>query len=145
MTCQDIMTAAPFCCVPQDSVRSVAQIMRDHGVGSVPVCHSERKTLVGIVTDRDITVKVIAEGRDAVETPVRDVMTKEVFCCFPDEDALTALKMMQERQVRRVPVVDRQSHIVGIISQADIANRMRDRDKTAEVVSEISKPRVRTA
>lgn len=146
MTCQDIMTAAPACCVPQDSVRSAAQIMRDHDVGPVPVCDSdERKTLVGIITDRDITIKVIAEGRDAANTAVGDVMTKEVFSCFPDEDAMSALKVMEEQQVRRIPVVDRHNHVVGIISQADIANRMGDRDITAEVVSEVSKPRTRTA
>jgi CBS domain-containing protein len=95
---------------------------------------------VGIITDRDLALHVVAEGRDANSTNVQDVMTREPFTCHPDEDLQSALNAMQLYQVRRIPIVDRSGQLVGIIAQADMATRGAEREKTAETIEEISKP-----
>ena len=95
--------------------------------------------LIGIVTDRDLVMKVIAEGRDAKSTLVRDVMTINPVTCRPGNDVDEALILMADHKVRRVPVVDENNRIVGIISQADIATRVKKSKKTADVVQKISK------
>ncbi len=147
MTCQDIMTQDLVCCTPRDTAQRAAQLMRDRNVGPIPICEREdNKVLIGMVTDRDLALRVIAEGRNPATTPLGEVMTKDIVFCRPDDDLDAALRLMEEQKVRRIPVVDRQNRIIGIIAQADVATRLRDTDKTAEVVSEISKPaRTRTA
>ncbi len=86
-TCLDIMTKDPFCCVPTDSAQRVAQLMRDRDVGAVPICEShEAKRLIGIVTDRDRALRIVAAGCDPKSTCARDVMTREVFSCRPEVD-----------------------------------------------------------
>ena len=143
--CQDIMTKDPFCGMPTDSVL-IAQLMRDRDVGAVPICEShETMRLVGIVTDRDLALRVVAAGCDPKSTWVRDVMTREVFTCRPEDDVQKALELMERRQVRRVPIVDRENRIVGIIAQADVATRLKDPQKVSEVVEEISRPRAAAA
>ena len=87
-----------------ESVTKVASLMKQHDVGSVPVVESD--SLVGIVTDRDIVVKVIAAGRNPEQTSVKDAMTPNPVCCSEDDDLEQALKLMKERQVRRMPIVD---------------------------------------
>jgi CBS domain-containing protein len=141
--CQDIMTKDPFCCMPTDSAQRAAQLMRDRNVGAILICDSEEtKRLVGIVTDRDLCLRVVAEGCDPKSTCVGDVMTRQVFTCRPEDDVEKAVELMESRQVRRVPVVDERNRIVGIITQGDIANRLRDPQKVAEVVMEVSKPSI---
>jgi CBS domain-containing protein len=145
-TCRDIMTKDPFCCTPMDSAQRAAQLMRDRNVGAVPVCESEEtKRLVGIVTDRDLTLRVVAEGCDPTATCLGDVMTRQVFTCNPEDSVDKALELMERHQVRRIPVVDQQNRIVGIITQGDIALRLRDPQKIAEVVVEVSKPSMAAA
>ena len=140
-TCRDIMTKDPFCSSPADSAQSVAQLMRDRNVGAVLICESqEPKRLVGIVTDRDLTIRIVAAGCDPKSTCVGDVMTREVFTCRPEDDVQKALELMERHQVRRIPVVDQQNRVVGIITQGDIAIRLGDPQKIAEVVVEVSKP-----
>jgi CBS domain-containing protein len=135
------MTKDPLCCVPADSAQRAAQLMRDRNVGAVLICESqETKRLVGIVTDRDLAVRVVAEGCDPAGTCVGDVMTREVFSCHPEDDVQHALDLMERHQVRRIPIVDHQNRIVGIITQGDVAIRLRDPEKIAEVVVEVSKP-----
>ena len=140
-TCRDVMTADPVCVLPGDSVDKAAQIMKNEDVGSVPVVdnHQSRK-LMGIVTDRDLALKVVAEGRDNRTTRIQDVMTWNVTTCRVDDDVQKAMTAMAEYQVRRIPVVDKNNMIVGIISQADVATRTEDTQKTGEVVEEISRP-----
>jgi len=102
------MTKDPACCVPTDSVARVAKVMKTQDVGSIPVCERQNsRKLVGIITDRDLALHVVAEGRDANSTNVQDVMTREPFTCHPDEDLQSALNAMQLYQVRRIPIVDR--------------------------------------
>ncbi len=137
--CQDVMTEKPVCCAPDETVQRAAQLMRQQNVGPIPVC-DQSKRCVGIITDRDIAVKVVAEGRDPVRTPVSEIMTREVFSCRPADDVQAAIETMERQQVRRIPVVDDNGRVLGIISQADIATRLRAPDKTAEVVTEVSRP-----
>ena len=137
-TCREVMTIDPVCCLPTDTVEEAALIMKDEIVGSVPVVEShETKRLVGIVTDRDLAVDVLAEGRSST-TPVESVMTGTLVTCHVDEDVERAIELMGEHQVRRIPIVDDDDHIVGIIAQADVATRTDDHDETAEVLEEIS-------
>jgi CBS domain-containing protein len=140
------MTKDPFCGMPTDSVQMIAQLMRDRDVGAVPICEGpETKRLVGIVTDRDLALRVVAAGCDPKSTCVCDVMTREVFTCRPEDDLQKALELMEQRQVRRIPIVDRENRIVGIIAQADIATRLKDPQKVTEVVEVISRPRAAAA
>jgi CBS domain-containing protein len=115
-------------------------MMRIEDVGAIPVCESgQSRRLVGIVTDRDLALQVVAEARDANRTKVHDVMTKAPFACHPDDNLQNALQAMQRKQVRRIPVVDRDGELSGIISQADIALGT-EPETVAEVVGKISKP-----
>jgi CBS domain-containing protein len=97
------------------------------------------KKLIGIVTDRDFVMKVIAEGRDPKGTRVGDVMTSNPVTCREDDDVQDAAELMAERQVRRIPVVDEDGTILGIIAQADLATRLSKSRKTGDVVEKISK------
>jgi CBS domain-containing protein len=138
-TCADVMTKDPVCALPEDSVRKVAEVMRSQDIGPVPIVDSlDRRLLVGIVTDRDLALKVVAEGRDPETTRVGDVMTGDLVSCREDDDVSKALNAMSNMQLRRIPVVDRDGRIVGIIAQADVATRLDEPEKTGEVVKDIS-------
>ncbi len=146
MTCGDVMTKDPACCVPTDSVARVAKLMKIQDVGSIPVCESRsNRRLVGIITDRDLVLDVVAESRDANSTHVQDVMSREPFTCYAEDSMQQALDAMQRHKVRRILVVDRSGQLIGIIALADIANRGSEPDKTAETVEEISKPSIARA
>ena len=139
MNCREVMTDNPVCCLPSDTVSQAARIMRREDVGPVPVVNDDQhKQLIGIVTDRDLALKVVAESRDPNHTMVSDVMTSTIIACRETDDASTAIKAMEEHQIRRIPVVDEEGKIVGIISQADVATRIREPKKIAEVIHEIS-------
>jgi CBS domain-containing protein len=138
--CRDVMSTDPVCCVPTDSVDLVAQVMVTRDVGALPVVESiQTMRVIGIVTDRDLATKVVAEGRNPAETAVQEVMTSEPIACQPEESVEVALNAMAEYQVRRIPIIDAHRRLVGIIAQADIATRLGAAQKTAEVVEEISK------
>jgi len=137
--CSDVMTDNPVYALPDDTVAKVAQLMKKEDIGPVPVVDDERnKRLVGIVTDRDLALKVVAEGHDPQTTKVEEVMTRKLITCRPDDDVESAMKAMAQYQLRRIPVVDNDDRLVGIISQADVATRVDEPEKTAEVVKEIS-------
>jgi CBS domain-containing protein len=141
MLCEELMTRNPKCCVPGDSAVRVARMMKIEDVGSLPVCSShESKRLVGIVTDRDLCMEIVAEGRDPNGITVETCMTREPITCRGDEELEAALDRMEANQIRRIPVVDSRGMLAGIISQADIATRARSPQKTAEMVAEISRP-----
>lgn len=133
---QDVMTRNPATCAETSPVVEAAQLMEREGVGSIPVC--ENGKLVGIVTDRDIALRVVAGGRDPRETKIQDVMTRDPQAVGVDEPIDRVMEMMESRQVRRIPVIDGGGKLVGIIAQADIA-RMGDDDATGDVVQAISK------
>ena len=138
-TCSDVMTRNPACAHPDDTVASVARLMQEKDIGPVPIVQDRiSKKLLGIVTDRDLALKVVAAGRDPNTTTVRDVMTTDVITCREDDKAEKALDAMSEHQLRRILVVDKNNMLVGIIAQADVATRMDEPEKTGEVVKEIS-------
>jgi CBS domain-containing protein len=137
--CNEVMTKYPVCCLPTDSVAKAAESMKNGNFGSIPVIENEQtQKLVGIVTDRDLALTVVAEGRDAKSTQVETVMMRRVVTCFAGDDVQLALDAMAEHQLRRIPIVDRDNRIVGIITQADVATRVNQPEKTAEMVKEIS-------
>lgn len=137
--CRDVMTEDLVFCTPEDTVSKAAQLMKREDIGPVLIVDNERsKTLVGIVTDRDLALKVVGEGRDPQKTKVEDVMTRKLITCHADDNVENAMKAMAQYQLRRIPVVNENMKLVGIISQADVATRVDEPDKTAEVVREIS-------
>lgn len=136
-SCQDVMTKNPTTCSPQSPVTEAAQLMEREGVGAIPVCDNGK--LEGIVTDRDIAVRVVAGGRDPRQTTIGDVMTRDPKCVSADEPINRALEVMESSQVRRIPVIDGAGKLVGIIAQADIATRLNDDNATGEVVEAISR------
>lgn len=139
--CSDVMTPDPVTCEPTDRIRQVAKIMKQHDVGAVPVVDSPTsKRLVGMVTDRDLVIRVLAEGRNVDDAAVRDAMTPQPSVCRVDDDVEKALKVMAERQVRRMPVVDEAGRLQGIIAQADVATRVNRDKQTGELVEAISEP-----
>jgi CBS domain-containing protein len=132
---RDVMTSNPQSCESSASVVEAARAMAKEDVGPVPVVEGER--LVGLLTDRDIVVRVVAEGRDPESTTVGEVASSNLATVSPDEDLDRALQLLAERQVRRLPVVEG-DRLVGIVAQADIA-RQGDDTRTGQVVEQISK------
>ena len=138
MKARDIMTSNPRCVTADESIGRAAEIMREADVGVVPVVEdSGSMRLAGLVTDRDIAVRVVAEGRDG-KVNVRDVMSSGLKTVGPDDDVNRVTELMKSEQVRRIPVVDG-DRLVGIIAQADVAREGRD-SKTGDVVQKISEP-----
>ena len=138
---RDIMTANPQCVTPEDTVVRAAEIMRDSDVGVVPVVEDQgTMRLAGVVTDRDITVRVVAEGRNSSEIRTREVMSSGLATVNPDDDVNRVMDLMKREQVRRIPVVEG-DRLVGIIAQADIATDLGSDRKTGDVVEKISEPR----
>ncbi len=120
MKCQNVMTKNPNCCLPDDTVGQAARLMRHEHIGSVPVISDERsRMLVGIVTQRDLVAKVIAEKRDPSHTEIFEVMTRTIVACRNDDDVDSALAAMEDHNVRRLPVIDQDGRVVGIISKSD--------------------------
>lgn len=134
---RDVMTREVLTVSPGDSVQRAAQIMKDAGVGSVPVCDGRR--LQGMVTDRDIAVRVVAAGLPSDATQAAQAMTAEVFWCYEDDDVADVLDKMGDRQVRRIPVVDRDHKLTGIISLGDMAVQ-RSGGQVGDALEEISVP-----
>lgn len=138
MTLKEVMTKDPKTCAPTDTVQQAAQLMKSEDVGPIPIVGTDGK-LEGIITDRDIVLKVVAEGRDSKTTKLADVMSTDLITCTADGDIEETLDLMEDNQVRRIPVIDASGRLVGIISQADVATRLDDSEKTAELVEDISK------
>ena len=137
--CRDVMTKDVVVCTPENTVSEVARLMKTEDIGPVLIVDNEQsKTLVGILSDRDIVLKVIADGHDPKTTRVGEFMSKKLVTCYADDDVETAMKSMAQFQLRRIPVVGENMQLVGIISQADVATRVDAPEETAEVVKEIS-------
>jgi CBS domain-containing protein len=139
--CSDVMTREPVSCEPGEPISRAAEVMKGQDVGAVPVVETKAsRRLVGIITDRDIVVKVVADGRDPESATIREAMTGNPATCREDEDVHEAVSRMAERQVRRLPVVDAEGRLCGIIAQADIATRVSKDKTTGELVEAISEP-----
>jgi CBS domain-containing protein len=133
--CRDIMTSSVTTATRENTLQEVAVLMRDGDMGSVPVVEDGK--LVGIVTDRDIVVRSVADGREPGSS-VADSMTTDIFAVKPDDFVFEAIRLMGDKQVRRVPVVDDDGNLAGIIAMADIALEMEDEREIAETLEEIS-------
>src|SRR5215210_3343812 len=133
--CREIMTRSVTTGTREMSLRAVAALMRDGDMGSLPVV--ENGKLVGIVTDRDIVVRAVAEGRDA-QAAIGEVMTTEIYAVRAEDFVFEAIRLMGDKQVRRVPVVNENSELVGIIAMADVALETEDEREIAETLEEIS-------
>jgi CBS domain-containing protein len=133
---RDIMTPNPRSVDTQATVVEAARVMRDENVGIVPITEGDR--LVGTVTDRDIAVRVVAEGRNPESTTVGEIASRELVTIDPQQDLDEALRLMARHQVRRLPVVEEDGKLVGIVAQGDIALHASD-EQTGDVVEEISK------
>lgn len=139
-TCKEVMTIEPVCCFPDELVNEAAQLMKSEDVGSIPVIENrEGHELIGILTDRDLAMKVIADGRNPVTTKITEVMKHNPFTCLESDDVQKALDIMASFQVRRIPVIDQNRRIGGIITQGDIAIRLDEPGKTGKLVAKISK------
>jgi CBS domain-containing protein len=138
MTCREIMTPNPTCCRGDHTIDQAAQLMKEEDVGLLPVVMDDSGKLIGVLTDRDIVMKVVAGSRDAQSTEVSDVMTANPMACRPQDTSEAALEIMKAHQVRRVPVVDEAGLVVGIIAQADVATRLGRPEQTGKVVQAIS-------
>jgi CBS domain-containing protein len=133
---KDAMTANPCSIDAGKTVDSAAKMMRDEDVGIAPIVEGDK--LIGTLTDRDIALRVVAEGRDPEQTKVEDVMSRDLVTIDPDQNLDEALRLMAQHQVRRLPVVEEDGRLVGVLAQADVAMHTTDA-KTGEVVEEISK------
>src|SRR6266404_6329611 len=139
MKCSEVMTVNPSCCLVTDTVHRAAQLMKSEDVGPIPILDDEEsRLLAGVLTDRDIVLKVVVTDRDPNNTLVSEIMTTDVVTCRVNDDTHQAVRLMEEHQVRRIPIVNDNGQLAGIVSQADIATRMKEPGKTAEVVKEIS-------
>ena len=133
--CREIMTTQVKTVTRETSIRDVAATMREGDIGSLPVV--ENNKLVGIVTDRDIVVRAVAEGRET-STPVGKIMTTEIFSVTSGDFVFEAIRLMGDKQVRRIPVVNDDGSLAGIIAMADVALEMEDEREIAETLEEIS-------
>src|SRR5262249_2400898 len=140
MWVRDLMTRDVECVWPDDTLQEAALKMKELDVGPLPVCDYDR--VVGMLTDRDITIRAVAEGRDPRSTRVRDVMTQNVVACSDDDPVEEAAQLMQERQIRRLLVLDRDRRLVGILSLGDLASETGDPYRTGEVLQDVSEPSI---
>jgi CBS domain-containing protein len=138
MWIRDIMTRDVECVWPDDTLQEAALKMKELDIGPLPVCDRDR--VVGMLTDRDITIRAVAEGRDPRSTRVRDVMTQNMVSCYEDEAVEEAARLMQERQIRRLLVLNRNKRLVGIVSLADLAAETGDPHRIGEVLQDVSEP-----
>lgn len=140
MRVSEIMSTEPTCCTPETTAQEASRLMTEQDCGCLPVVDSDDR-LVGVITDRDIACRCVAEGKDP-STPVGEIMTTDAQCCSADDDVAEATATMADTQVRRVPVVDGQGCCVGMVAQADIArsdNAVPAGD-VGEIVERISEP-----
>jgi CBS domain-containing protein len=138
MQVKDLMTTSIETIHPDSSLQEAAERMKTLDVGPLPVCEGER--LVGMITDRDITVRAVAQGYGTHMGKVRDVMTPDVVYCFADQDVHEAAELMKENQVRRLAVLNQEGRLVGIVSLGDLAVATGDEQLAGETLERVSEP-----
>ena len=138
MELRDIMTRNVEVVNGNASLKEAATKMKTLDVGLIPVCDGDR--LKGLLTDRDITIRATANGRDPSKTKVSEVMSTDIAYCLEDQAVDEAVILMEARQIRRLPILNQTKQLVGIVSLADIAVHVGDRDLTGETLEEISEP-----
>jgi CBS domain-containing protein len=138
MKIHDILTHDPEVIHPDATICEAAGKMKQYDIGMLPVCDGER--LIGSVTDRDLVIRGMADGADPLHTKVSEVMTKKISYCFDDSDLEDAARIMEEKQVRRLPVLNRDKTLIGIISIGDLAVRSHDQRLVEEVMERVCVP-----
>jgi CBS domain-containing protein len=133
---RDVMTDRPRCVTLETPISEVAQLMESEDIGSLPVLEGDQ--LAGMITDRDIVLRAVAKGKDPRGMPVREVASRELVTVYAEDDLSNALKKMASEQVRRLPVVDEENRLVGVLAQADVALEVKEK-AVGEMVEEISK------
>ncbi len=136
--CREIMSKEVSTTTKNASLQDVAKLLKENDIGILPIVEEGTSKLVGLVTDRDIVVRAVADGKSVTDTTVGDVMTAELFTATPDDFVFEAVRTMGDKQVRRIPIVDDEGVLVGIVSMADIALEMEDEKEIAETLEEIS-------
>ena len=140
MKIREIMTPEPVCCTPEDTAQKVAKILRDQNIGSVPVVLDQQsRTLLGMITDRDLCCSIVADGVDPKTKKIEKLISLNPVSCRDGENIDACERLMQEHQIRRIPVVDGEGRCIGIVAQADLALREKP-EKISRTVAEISKP-----
>jgi CBS domain-containing protein len=141
MQVRDVMTKDPACVTPGATIREAAQLMQRENVGIVPVVEEKgTKRLLGVVTDRDIAIRVVAEGRDSAARVSEVMSTSGIKTCTPDDDVDEAMQVMADEQIRRIPIIDDRGSLIGIVAQADIVRKTHDGGRAADTVQQISEP-----
>lgn len=137
---REIMTDSPAVCTPDTSLKQVTEMMVECDCGAIPVVESRSsRRAVGIITDRDIVVRCLAKGKNPMDATVRDCMTQQVYSVHPDQTVEEVCELMEDKQVRRVIVVDRNNKVRGIVAQADVA-MYAPRREAAQVIRRVSQP-----
>jgi CBS domain-containing protein len=137
MKVKDIMTGAVVSLDSKDSVEKAAELMKEHNIGAVPVCEGDK--VIGIITDRDIALRSVASGNDSKSQSVREIMSSNPVTGTPDMDIQDASRVMSERQIRRLPIVDSEN-LVGMVSLGDIAVSPKLNEEAEQALSSISEP-----
>jgi CBS domain-containing protein len=135
---KDVMTHNVECVCPEASLKEAASIMKSKDFGALPVCANDR--LVGMLTDRDIAIRAVAGGLDPIRTQVGDCMTGGIVYCYEDEDVSEASRIMEEKQIRRLTVLNQDKRLVGIVSLGDIAIRAGSKQLGGEILERVSEP-----
>jgi CBS domain-containing protein len=138
MSVKDIMTTNVACCTPDQSIQQVARLMVEHDCGEIPIVDESNK-VVGVVTDRDICCRAVAQGANCADMQISDVMTSPAVCVTQDTSIADCTTLMEENMIRRVPVTDENGCCCGIVSQADLAGKT-DGSMLDELLREISQP-----
>ena len=141
MKAKEIMSRDPRVVTPSTRLEEAARIMKEEDVGILPVVDAETsRQLVGVLTDRDIAIRAVAEGRDASTTSVGHVMSSSVRTCKPEDDVDDVMDVMGKEQVRRIPIVDDRGQLVGIVAQADVVREAKSDKKAERTIEKISEP-----
>jgi CBS domain-containing protein len=139
MLVRDVMSRDIQVTQPHATLREAAELMKVYDVGSLPVCDGDR--LLGIITDRDIAVRAVAEGEDCWGGKVRDAMSTDIAWCYEDDDVNTAARQMSDRQIRRLLVLSRDKRLVGIVSLGDLATHISDTHVAGVTLEAVSQPK----
>ena len=138
MQVKDVMTRGAEVVRPDATLQQAANKMKSLDIGPLPVCDGDK--IIGMLTDRDITVRATAEGLDPKQTRVREVMSKELITCLEDQDVKEAAELMQSKQIRRVPILNKDKRLVGMLSLGDLAQRTQDSKLAGKTLEEVSSP-----
>ena len=138
MQLKAIMTPEVEVIHPEVTLQQAAAKMRRLNIGSLPVCDGDR--LIGMLTDRDITVRAVAEGCDPITTTIREAMTPDIAYCFDDQDVSEAARLMEQNQIRRLAILNRDKRLVGVVSLGDLAARTHDKKMSGSVMEHVARP-----